>query len=87
VFTLLILSGAYLLERIIGDDTPRFCCAAGLSALLINLHAAMWPIHSCCAALCHRLISLSLENFEDRLFETIPVFGIVLDGRAEGCKS
>jgi len=46
VFTLLILTlELYLLERFIGDDNAAFLLPLPvLSALLINLHAAMWPI-------------------------------------------
>ncbi len=46
VFTLLVLSvELYLLERFTGTAKPRYLLALpALSALLINLHAAMWPI-------------------------------------------
>ncbi len=46
LFTLLILiCELYLLERYIGDRKPAYLIGLPiLSALLVNLHAAMWPV-------------------------------------------
>ena len=64
VFTLLILAlELYFLERFVGDSKPAFLLPLPvLSALLINLHAAMWPIQFVL------LLPYAVDSFRFRVF-------------------